>query len=108
MQEPETQNSLQFAYPLGCSNELRHALPFFAMVISSVRKAWNNESIPYPQHPKPRDLLNALAGLQVIHVQATSGRGAAQELERPVRLFSGVFDRLEQEQRTFRPVEGHA
>lgn len=108
MQEHEAQKSSQFTYPVGCNTELREALPYFAMIVCGVIKAWNTDSIPYPQHPKLRDLLKAFAGPQVTHVQATSGDGAAEELERLARLFSEVFERMEADMGTFPSNVGNA
>lgn len=108
MQESENRQSIKLTYPVGCSADLRCAFPFYAMIVCGVLKAWNNDSIPYPQHPKLLDLLNAFASLQLDHVRETFGDGAAQELQRLVRLLSEVFERLEAEQGTFPPVGGKA
>ena len=108
MKERETQQHFKLTYPVGCSPELRSALPFFSMIVCGVLKAWNNDSIPYPQHPKLLDLLNAFATPQMTHVRDTFGEDAAQELERLVRLLGEVFGKLEAEQGTFPPVGGKA
>lgn len=108
MQENVSQREYSLTYPLGCSPDLRCALPYFVMICGGMLKGWGKSFAPNSPPARFDELLDRLAGPQLQHVRESLGEGAQLELERLVQLFSEIWEYLEEEERADLAGGGHA
>ena len=108
MQENPSPRRFSLTYPVGCSTDLRCALPHFAMICVGMVKAWGQSVAPNSPPARFDELLNALSGPQLQHVRESLGEGAQRELERLVQLLNEMSEHLEVEERSDLSGGGHA